>query len=712
MKIRNAVENVPVLSGVAETGEFRIRNSAKAFGILSSGLYANKIRAIIREYSCNAVDSHIEAGKADVPFDVHLPSSLEPWFAVRDYGVGLDDDQVKNIFTTYFESTKSGTDDLIGGLGLGSKSAFSYTENFTITAIKNGMKRVFTAFISASGVPSIALMGQEESDEPTGVEIRFAVEDEYDFYKFEREAQHVYKHFKLRPVVSSGNEFEFADPQYEQMDIVSGIHLRSNSRHSFAIMGNIEYPLDVPSGAKEGDSLFELLQCGLEIHFDIGDLDIQASREGLSYIPETIAAIRARLAELNDALEGVLMKELAQFKSVWEIFPFLEAKARSTLWAATVKSYVQKNYPNDFRVTYYGAQPSAKTIDVDVLEKKYNIKISAFTVYAGWGGATANNLSSDSRYTTSSGYVACWNFAVNDKTKFVVTDTKTGALARAKFHWKEDAASCQQDKIYVLSPVDKSKPMKTAALWKALKSPLKTQIFNASELSEVVRKEGVVKNASILKLHSTTKGYSDTMVWRDAGKLSSFDDATTYYYIPLKGFEPLGKVKRVRDLGMALRDSDIYTGAIYGVRKSDIEAIKELSNWVPLDDLIEGKLSDPNLTNDMSVVKNMIGYDSFYKFRHTNVDELVPADSPYHSVAKVFKDVKSVSSHKTQAIERVLKLYGIEPDKNATVSEAEKYTAEITALMQRYPLLSELSGWPNAELVADYIAMVDKVKGE
>jgi hypothetical protein len=59
MILNNAPVNEAVLSNVGEIGEFRIRNSAKAFNILSSGLYANKVRAIVRELSCNAVDSHI-----------------------------------------------------------------------------------------------------------------------------------------------------------------------------------------------------------------------------------------------------------------------------------------------------------------------------------------------------------------------------------------------------------------------------------------------------------------------------------------------------------------------------------------------------------------------------------------------------------------------------------------------------------------------------
>lgn len=135
MIINTAPTNEASLSNVKETGQFRIRNSAKAFSILSSGLYANKIRAIIRELSCNAYDSHVAAGKSTEKFLVHLPNTFEPYFSIRDYGTGLSHDQVVNIYTTYFESTKTASNEFIGALGLGSKSPFSYTDNFTVVAI-------------------------------------------------------------------------------------------------------------------------------------------------------------------------------------------------------------------------------------------------------------------------------------------------------------------------------------------------------------------------------------------------------------------------------------------------------------------------------------------------------------------------------------------------------------------------------------------------
>jgi hypothetical protein len=135
MKLHNSVQNEAILSNVSQVSNFAIKSTAKSFQILSSGLYANKIRAVIRELSCNATDSHTAAGTQDTPFDVHLPNSLEPYFSIRDYGIGLSQDQVTSIYTTYFESTKSGSNDYIGALGLGgtnfrTESYKSFLEGF------------------------------------------------------------------------------------------------------------------------------------------------------------------------------------------------------------------------------------------------------------------------------------------------------------------------------------------------------------------------------------------------------------------------------------------------------------------------------------------------------------------------------------------------------------------------------------------------------
>lgn len=92
MKLRESqastVHRVGIESGSRRA--FGMRAGKKAFKILSSTIYKYKIRAIIREISCNAIDGHIVAGNMD-RFDVQLPTVLDPRFIVRDYGTGLSD---------------------------------------------------------------------------------------------------------------------------------------------------------------------------------------------------------------------------------------------------------------------------------------------------------------------------------------------------------------------------------------------------------------------------------------------------------------------------------------------------------------------------------------------------------------------------------------------------------------------------------------------
>lgn len=716
MIIKNKIDNEPVLSNVGEVGEFRIRNSAKAFSILSSGLYANKVRAIIREYSCNAVDSHVEAGRADTPFDVHLPNSLEPWFAVRDYGVGLDEQQVRNIFTTYFESTKTATDELIGGLGLGSKSAFSYTDNFTIVAIKNGMKRVYTAFINDQGVPSIAPMGEEASNEPNGVEIRFAVEESYDFRKFQNEAQHVYKHFKLRPIVSGGiGEFTFIDPEYSDRDIIPGVHANDRGYgNSYAIMGNIEYPLDIPGNMDLGD-VGHLLRCGLTIEFAIGELDIQASREGLSYIPETVAAVKAKLEALNAVLADRVAEDVASVKNDWEKAYILAKKLDSDLWSAATNKYVADT---GFALITNSRYARSKKFQFDekTLEKKFNIVIRGFYINHGYGSSTASRINLDNVYNNETHtYEKHVGIPVSKDTQFVVNDTKVGASERAKYHWKNASGVGRNDHVYVIEKANKNADMKLTAFFKALSNPPKTQIRKASTLLVKERAAGIGKDVSILKLERRNhRGHmnSNDMVWRDAGNLDSFDDSKTYYYLPLVGFkcEGIARDYDMKTFAAALVDSGVLTESVYGVRKADLEKIKGKTNWVNLDTYVADKLAQPNIIDVKAVIKEAIGFDSYFKF--TYVQNHLNADSPYLAMYNEFATVQASNANARKGFQTLCAIYKVEAGNVNVSDEVAKYKTAMENLSKRYPLLDDLSRYyRNAEAIAEYINAMDAVKG-
>ena len=717
MIINAAPQNEAIMSNVGEIGEFRIRNSAKAFNILSSGLYANKIRAIVRELSCNAVDSHTAAGKQNTPFDVHLPNSLEPWFSIRDYGTGLSHDQVTNIYTTYFESTKTASNEFIGALGLGSKSPFSYTDNFTVTAIKDGVKGIYTAFINEQGVPSIAKMMDEQTTDPAGVEVRFAVEERYDFDKFRQEAKSVYEYFKLRPVISGNQEFRFKDPEYKDKDIIPGVHYsgEGHSRNSYAIMGNIKYPIDVPNAEKSLDGLQGLLSCGLIMEFKIGELDFQASREGLSYIPQTIEAIKNKLVALNGQLAIHIAQEADKITNLWERADYLEKRHADNLFCTAVQKYV-----TDTKFELYTPQHNRwnakKTFKFEVkhLVSTYNIALRGFSKSRSY--TACSTLKPTHNYNAVNGQAVIsddWEITVSPDVHFVINDTKVGATERAKHHWKTSANTPDRhsSNVYVIEAADKSKPIDTKAFFTAMSNPPESKILQASSLLEKERAGGMGQNVTIMRLEEgRSRGWRDRaeMVWRDGGKAGSFDAKQTYYYLPLSGYKNLGTVEDIKSLEVHLRTSGIFTENIYGVRKGDIENIKAQKNWVNLDEHVKGKLAKLGQADVMGLVKQSIGWKDLYEFGAFKL--IKDASSPYMILFNTFKDVKSTDANLRQSLEWLCRQYKVTSQSNTDPSALiDKYTKEVEDVYTRYPLLKAISKY-NTEVkaISDYITMVDK----
>src|SRR6188474_648086 len=133
---------------------FGIANNAKAFDILSSKIYTDVPLAIVRELSTNAYDSHVMANRKDVPFQVHLPNYEDSYFSIRDFGTGLSHEDMMGLYTSYFTSNRSDSNDTIGCLGLGSKSPFAYTSQFSVISFFNGTKSVYAVFKNEDGIPS------------------------------------------------------------------------------------------------------------------------------------------------------------------------------------------------------------------------------------------------------------------------------------------------------------------------------------------------------------------------------------------------------------------------------------------------------------------------------------------------------------------------------------------------------------------------------
>ncbi|AND74975.1 hypothetical protein pf16_52 [Pseudomonas phage pf16] len=292
MKIRTE-ENLLLTNGNNEK-KFTIQASAKAFQILSSALYSRKVEAIIRELSCNAFDSHMMAGYPERPFTVHLPNEWSSEFYVEDYGIGLSAADVENIYTSYFTSTKTESNDVIGGLGLGSKTPFSYTDSFNIRTRKDGIECHYNAYINMAGEPSVSLLTSTPTTEPNGVRVTVPVKiDDYD--QFAQDANKVYQWFPVLPEIV-GRELKVDNKNAIRLATDGSFwatygHGSYNKNIIYAVMGNVCY--HVPNVAEtfaahftKGEQTF-FKNNSLYVKFEIGDLDVAASRETISFDEET-----------------------------------------------------------------------------------------------------------------------------------------------------------------------------------------------------------------------------------------------------------------------------------------------------------------------------------------------------------------------------------------------------------------------------------------
>lgn len=308
MKIENAS------STAANSGnQFTIAATGKAFRILSDGLYADKIKAIIRELSCNARDSHVASG-SDQPWDMHLPTEKEPWFEVRDYGTGMSHDQIMDIYTRYFASTKTSSNDFVGQLGLGSKSPFSFTREFNVESRHGGKTLRYRMFFDDSDTPCVEQISEGMATD-SGLSVRFPVPAGHD--RWADKASQVLRWFDSKPRLTGG-QCDTEEPEVRwRGDGWRIFKTDGRNDQAMAIMGGVCYPINGDSIPGISTKHRRLCGVAIAIDFEIGDLDVAASREGLSYDNRTCANIGSRFDDVISGIAALYQDSVGQQPTEW-----------------------------------------------------------------------------------------------------------------------------------------------------------------------------------------------------------------------------------------------------------------------------------------------------------------------------------------------------------------------------------------------------------
>lgn len=275
-------------------------NSLAHLMAVLTDLYSDPALAVIREYSTNAFDSHIDAG-VDRPIEVDLPSDLRRMFVVRDRGLGLSKEDIVENFSKYGWSSKRDTDEQVGMLGLGCKSALTYTSQFTFIATKDGIRSTVLVTRDETGASSLQIMESVETDEHNGVEVQIPVKD--NVKDFNDKANGFYKYWNPGTVYVNGEPvesiWETEGEGITKLDDDILLRPKGGSRYDYnlrrhvftegdvIVMGNVPYPCKTP--------LTDRLNSGVVVRVPVGAVNFTPSREELQYTAmtnQTIADVK------------------------------------------------------------------------------------------------------------------------------------------------------------------------------------------------------------------------------------------------------------------------------------------------------------------------------------------------------------------------------------------------------------------------------------
>lgn len=713
MKLVESTDGVKT-KGVQTKTSFKIAANAKSFKVLIDSLYADKIKAPIRELSTNALDAHIDAGTVSKPFLVQLPTIDDPTFMIRDFGTGMSQKKIETLYVTVFESDKDESNDFVGCLGLGSKSPFAYTHSFWVTSYHNGVLYSYVATV-ANGLPEIHFHSSAPTSEENGMAIGFTVEPK-DIYDFHAKAEQVFKFFKHKPKVTGAN-MTFEKPVFDLEG--KGWSVSRNGSQSVAIMGHIAYPIDAQHFASDsraasnvhpnapqryrdyesGSEYQNLLSLGLHLEFGIGEVEMLPSREGLQYNETTVKAIKARLEVVRGELETKVSEKFKHCKNRYEAHKLYYQwqngnDALRRVVSIVAPAFQGKKLENTISIQLREGYPTYKC-KIDGLE--------ALCMSKSWSNSRVHQ-----EKTVQHLHCDYSDDGSGDKTVYLDNDMDRGAMAAARRYLLDPASKSKR--IYILTFQDQ--PMRKAFC--DLMGFDESYLMKASSLPKEARKKRGVKIEKVFTFNASGHGNSDnywTAAEIDMEDGGVYVEINRYTAVLKKGDAGLYPQK-LKDVLALLTSLGITVPTIVGVKTVVADKFANYKDgndeWVSLRAFIHEKLDE--------IIQNQ-GYGNTVKdvgsYRDFSDSRKYGSFSEHASLFKVGSDMREFLDE----FKRVVASYSANRHKVYNfldIAASVGYDTSLTkddlniqaeALENKYPVLKlcDYPGKDDASIVADYI---------
>lgn len=256
-------------------------------------LYADRRLAVVREYVSNAVDASRVAGST-APVEVTTPTLLEPNFTVTDRGVGMTAAQVEAAFLAFAASTKRDTNELVGGLGVGAKSAWAIAESFLVDTVKDGKRTVVRA---ARNLSHQVLLADSPTDLPDGTTVSIPVELKGDADEWRRVVNEVATAHDPTAVVVDGKAVTSIADGPARIGPVLCKRVRQGNTDNVMVRSGGTLFSSVHEISSRVRDVTNLRACVIEL--PIGSFDHTPSRESIVATDRTKAAVEAALVEFT-----------------------------------------------------------------------------------------------------------------------------------------------------------------------------------------------------------------------------------------------------------------------------------------------------------------------------------------------------------------------------------------------------------------------------
>jgi hypothetical protein len=319
------------------------QNSITHLMSVLTDLYSNTALAVIREYSTNARDAHVAAGCPERPIEVTLPNTFDNTLIIKDFGTGMSKDDITDHFSKYGWSSKRDTDDETGTLGLGCKSGLTYTSQFTLVTVQDGIANTVLVTREEAGGGVVQVIDTEQTDEPNGTEVRIPSKN----HMVMREtAMDFFQYWDRGTVLVDGEEPPCIwDEDQDQIkvddDIMVTLHGYNKAGYSnvrkpsMIVMGGVAYPIDlnkVSSSSREGYSLVSSSDYYRFVaRVPIGTVNFVPSREALNYNKRTLDTITTAWEYVRGALHRHVQRTIdaaPNHKEAWRIWDNWHARMK------------------------------------------------------------------------------------------------------------------------------------------------------------------------------------------------------------------------------------------------------------------------------------------------------------------------------------------------------------------------------------------------